>query len=99
MSCSVQAEQVRNVMGAIMIKFKFRKVDDGYYDVFWRTVKIGCVYKDMDAWSYARWFIEGGRHRIENGGVGGLTRKPYGYSTRYRAAQALAISQSGRLIK
>ena len=82
------------------LPFKYTRIDEQHYEVAMFDVVLGEVYYDAECWSDARWMIVGGRRRITEGGVEGLTKKPCGYGrTRTEAARFLAVMGSHQLIK
>jgi len=78
---------------------KFKKNRPGDYDVYFSDVRLGSVWRDPDAWSYASWFIDGVPQRIACGGVNGFDRKPSGFGTRMQAARHLAMMKSGAVLQ
>jgi hypothetical protein len=81
------------------IVLTFKKTDDHEYDVLFNGQVIGSIYRDPDAWSYAAWFIAGGRRDYRMGGVNNKTRKLSGFTGREFAAAELALTQSAKIIE
>jgi len=76
-----------------------RPVDDGCHDVLFDGQRIGGVYRDPDAWSYAQWFIEGGPRHHARGGVNGKTLKRHSFRTLGMAVHECAVMASGRILQ
>lgn len=76
-----------------------KKIDEGLWAVFVCGTQIGEVFYDPDAWSYARYFIVGGRRLMVYGGVNGMTRKFGGFRRLRSAAHELAIMNSSFIIR
>jgi len=79
-------------------KYKFKRIDTNWYSVEVYGVEVGEVYRDPDAWSYAPWFIGGIKQVVTRGGVNQSIEKPRGFGTRERAAYALSVSQSAKIL-
>ena len=79
-------------------EYNFNRIDANWYTVEFCGVEIGEVYRDPDAWSYAPWFIGGVKQVVTQGGVNQSIAKPRGFGTRERAAYALSVSQSAKIL-
>lgn len=76
----------------------FVNLGDNYYQVLFGSLVLGEVYRDENAWSYARWMIAGDRSYPERGGVNNSATKKAGYVTRASAARSLAVIRSGDIV-
>ncbi len=78
---------------------QFKRVDEKYYEVLVLGVKVGCVFYESSAWSYARWLIEGDRIVKSCGAYSiGYQQKLCGYRNRLAAAHHLAVMNSGVIL-